>query len=202
MWKIGRQFLTQNKNDSGFTLIEAITMVAVLSVLGVVLWSGASLALRAVTDINSRLDSTSKFLKAEHLIRDKCRSVKFPYWLKESVSESDENSLKIYYYQGNKESTLTFSFKDNLLWITEHLGNLDQESQELKEPCGPFAKSEFSLAENPTRGVYGIKIALWPSKEEAEAKKSEPEDYTPESAVYIDAEFGGIPLRNTTGEQE
>jgi hypothetical protein len=193
MWKIVRLFLAQHKNDAGFTLIEAITMVGVLSLLGVVLWSGATLAMRAITDINLKIDITNKTLKAEYMIRDKCRAVKFPFWLKEPDMESGENDLKIYYYKGNKESTLNFSFKDDLLRITEHIENQDSESQDLQESYGPFSRVQFSMAEGP-RGIYGIRVELWP--------KTESKDDDQVSAVPVIAEFGGIPLWNKNNDQE
>jgi len=193
MLKTVRQFFKLTNNDHGFTLIEAITLVGVISVLGVVLWSGATLAMRATTDMNSSLDVSSTILKAEHLLREKCAHVRFPFWLGSCALETDESTLTIFYYNGNKEDTLQLRFEDNLLWIKEIVNDPEAGVQEQKEPFGPFEKVEFSTAENQNRGFYGININIWPKQEAGQTEEEE--------VFAITAEFGSIPLRSVDSDE-
>jgi len=199
--KIVQQFSAPKKNEQGFTLIEAITMIAVISVLGVVLWSGATLAMRAVDNMGSYLDGSSAFLQAENALREKCAAVRFPYWAGRCEVEIDETSASIPYYKGQKDSELRLEFKDHMLWVSIPKKDGD-EGERSRLPYGPFGGAEFAVAQNPNRGVYGISVTLRPDKTDEENTVSGQAEAEPDSSLTITAGFGAVPLRNSENEND
>jgi hypothetical protein len=196
-----RQSGARTANDRGFTLIEAITMIAVISVLGVVLWSGATLAMRALSDMDSHLDGTGAFLLAEHALREECGKIRFPYWLGQSGIEQNESGLTVHYLEGRREDTLVIGFENNRLWIAEHRRTTDGEEEVSRLPYGPFGGAEFSTARAENRGVYGIAVTLRPfKKQDAQDGHGEADRGDAGGELAITAEFGALPLGSHTDE--
>ena len=152
-----------SKNDDGFTLLEIMVGLVILSLIGVVVWQGISHTGRLFEKISSSLFSTIRTVQMDQYIRDETAKIKAPFWIKDlRVQENGGQSLSIPYLEGDADRFLVFEYKGEYL----HIGEKKQGSEgaETMLAFGPFKEVAFEMAKNEKEHEYGIKFSVYPGK--------------------------------------
>jgi prepilin-type N-terminal cleavage/methylation domain-containing protein len=152
---------TLSRNDDGFTLLEIMVGLAILSLIGVVVWQGIAHTGRLFEKISSSLFSTVRTVQMDQYLREETAKIKAPFWIKGfQVHENGGQSLSIPYMEGDPDRFLVFEYKGEYL----HIGETKQGSEVVDTMLtfGPFKEVAFETAKNEREQEYGIKFSVSP----------------------------------------
>jgi prepilin-type N-terminal cleavage/methylation domain-containing protein len=192
-------FITKkNKTDYGFTYIELLIAIIIMSLLIIGVSQGLLTGTRILEKATVHTTTTGSILHMDNLIRENVARIYFPFWSGEINIEEGENNIEIPFFDGNKDTYLTFSMQDNYLNIAvkrpaDDFSADNVESGYKLDPIqsfGKFSSADFKPATTPETGVVGVELTLQPLE-----NKNPP--------VTIIARFGSLPIflsnnKNTT----
>jgi hypothetical protein len=170
--------MRRNDRSGGFTVIEGIIALSIISVIGFFALSLPGSALRALNRSLGSLFFTFQVLKAEALIRDRACAVHIPYWEKtvepggDFVSESPWISVP--WYQGDPQGYLRIYGDGEALFIETTLGDKTEKHRLLENPGGVL----LTIPRDSRGQATGIGLSLSRGGQE----------------FSIRAPFAGIPL--------
>jgi prepilin-type N-terminal cleavage/methylation domain-containing protein len=95
----------RTKGEGGFTLLETLAAMGILSVLLSLIALSLSSSVTALRASADRLLFAARLLRADALIRSKVNEIAIPYWETPSLEE-DRSSLAIPWYGGRREASL------------------------------------------------------------------------------------------------
>ncbi len=161
-------------SDAGFSVLEVMVALLLLSALGVAVWAGLvggqNLAGRAIRSASG----TARLLQMEMHLRRTAAQVRTPYWAPGPGAEATADGLRIPWLNGRAEEALVLD------WSEDRLGVRTGPS----EPgivFGPFAEVECEVYVGGPSQAAGLRVSVL-----AEAGDGEP--------LVIEAPFGGSPL--------
>ena len=168
-----------SRNDDGFTLLEMMVGLVILSLIGVVLWQGISHTGRLFEKISSGLFSTIRTVQMDQYLREETAKIKAPFWMEDlQIQENDGRSLSIPYLDGDADRYLVFEYRDDYLHVSETKQGSEGATKALV--FGPFKEAAFDVMKNERDREYGIKFSVYPGRSS--------------NAIDIVARFGSNPL--------
>jgi prepilin-type N-terminal cleavage/methylation domain-containing protein len=99
-----------NKHDEGFTLVETLTAIAVISIAGLALLSGVSMATRTLEKAKTRAIHATRLLNADERLRELIGQVAIPFWERNAGFAVRNETLELPWYQGQKDAILRITF--------------------------------------------------------------------------------------------
>jgi prepilin-type N-terminal cleavage/methylation domain-containing protein len=90
--------------EDGFSFIEVLVSLLIISLVGVVLYASFSTGFRAIEKAQTEVRTAVRHLQADHLIRSAAGAVEIPYWVTDYEMAAGENTLDLPWYEGEKES--------------------------------------------------------------------------------------------------
>ncbi len=162
------------KNEGGFTFIEILVSMVLLSVLGITIWAGLINSQGLIRKIISEASMSAKILQLDNFLRQNANKVKIPFWEGKIKTERGESSLAIPYLNAEYEDMLIFKISRDMLLIgSTKTGQFNA--------FGPFNNIRFQLWEGDGENPLGVKLSI------SSGKKGNDQ-------VIIYARFGGNPL--------
>ncbi len=110
---------TSRDADGGFTLVEVIVGMAILSLLGVAVWGGTTAALRAVSRAHDAALGNARLLELDDRFRAAAFRIRPPWWESELAVEDSNDTWRIPFLDGAKDRFLVVSVKDGILSIDD-----------------------------------------------------------------------------------
>jgi hypothetical protein len=116
--------------EGGFTLIETMAAVGIVTIALSILSAAAVLSFRNTVDPVDFLFFGIRLLRADTLVRDKVEAVTVPYWDLNFDPAQQDGSLVIPWYGGRKEDRLVFylSRDGELIMETESRGKKEKQT--------------------------------------------------------------------------
>jgi hypothetical protein len=171
--------MRRNKQCEGFTVIEGIIALSIISVIGFITLSLPGSAARALNRSLGSLFFTFQVLKAETLVRDRVNAVQIPYWEKTVEPDGDFYSetpwLSVPWYQGDPQGRLRIYGENRALFIETTLKGETEKRRLLENP------DSFSLVIPRDYGGRPLGVGLSVTRRGR--------------VFYIRAPFAGIPLK-------
>jgi prepilin-type N-terminal cleavage/methylation domain-containing protein len=162
------------KNEEGFTFIEILVSMVLLSVLGVTIWTGLISSQGLIRKIISEASMSAKILQLDNFVRQHVNQVKIPFWEGKIKAEAVESGLAIPYLNSDYEDMLIFKISRDMLLIgSKKTGQFTA--------FGPFNDIGFQLWEGDEEKLLGVKLSV------SFGTKVD-------NNVIIYARFGGNPL--------
>lgn len=162
------------KNEEGFTFIEILVSMVLLSVLGITIWTGLISSQGLIRKIISEASMAAKILQLDNFVRQNANKVKIPFWEGKIKTEAGESGLAIPYLNSDYEDILIFKTRENMLLIgSKKTGQFNA--------FGPFKDIGFQLWEGDGEKPLGIKLSVTSGTKGNDR-------------VIIYARFGGNPL--------
>ncbi len=146
------------KNEDGFTLIEVMLALTIVSLLGIMIWQGLTKTGKLIEKIYFSSSTTLKIMEMEKYLRRMSGKIVVPFWVSEITIEEGNNVLTIPFYEGNSNSNLFLKFENNYLVIG--CNDTEKKHSENMHTFGPFSKVTFKLARNRYGDVFGIKFTI------------------------------------------
>jgi prepilin-type N-terminal cleavage/methylation domain-containing protein len=154
---------TSSKSDDGFTLLEITVGLVVISLIGVVVWQGASWTGRLFEKISSSVFSTVRTVQLDRCLRDETARVKAPFWVKEfEARENEGHTLSVPYLDGDADSYLVLEFRNDYIRVGR--GKRGSEDVVTLHSFGPFEDVSCEIARSGEEREYGIKVSVRPGQ--------------------------------------
>jgi prepilin-type N-terminal cleavage/methylation domain-containing protein len=164
-----------NDREGGFTLIESMAAMGIISIVLSILSAAASFSFHRISGPVDFLLFSVKLLRADSLARSAIETVTVPYWELKFAAEAQDRSLIIPWYGGRKE--------DHLSFLVSQAGELIMETENHGK------KSRQVLINN----LESAEITLW--KDEDHVPRGVDIDYRYKGRVYRTySAFGSSPL--------
>jgi hypothetical protein len=106
------------RRTEGFTFIEVIVSITVLMIIGFSLWASFNSAVMVSLKIPGLSRDISDLVMLDGFVRGAINQVKPPFWIGELELDLKAEPVVIPYYNGYKDNTITFEFRDKLLTVT------------------------------------------------------------------------------------
>lgn len=168
-----------SKSDKGFTYIEMMVALIILSLAGVLVWQGISAAGKLLDKISARSSETMRLMQTEETVRELVGRIKIPFWMSTMELEEEEGEIAIPFYEGRSDNLLVIKYEDSSLIIGTR--GTDGEQIEGVNSFGPFSNAEIEVARGEEGELFGITVVLYTEKR-------------PSDGVHITARFGSNPL--------
>lgn len=162
------------KNEKGFTFIEILVSMVLLSVLGITIWAGLINSQGLIRKIISEASTSAKILQLDNFVRQNTNKVKIPFWEGKIKIDGEESGLAIPYMNAEYADKLIFKTSENMLLIgSKKAGQFNA--------FGPFDNIGFKLWEGDGGKPLGVELSVSSGKKDSDQ-------------VTIYARFGGNPL--------
>ena len=152
MKKTEKPFILLSK--SGYTFIELIIALVILSILGVGMWQGLVRVSRLLDRIYVVHSGISSTVVMDERIREEVSRIIIPFWIPGVPVTEDKDGVAIDFYNGEKGKALCFRFTDNYLIMGDDNG---------KVLCsfGPFSDVRIETHRNPQGVATGIRFIIY-----------------------------------------
>jgi prepilin-type N-terminal cleavage/methylation domain-containing protein len=117
MRKIKR--LSSWKYDQGFALLEVIAGLAILSVVSIGVWSGATAVLRVISRYHDTALACARLLQLDDRFREAVGRVCVPWWLSGPTVKEMDNGYSIPFLDGQPDKVMSIRLRNGSLFITD-----------------------------------------------------------------------------------
>jgi prepilin-type N-terminal cleavage/methylation domain-containing protein len=148
--------LMNDNSQGGFTLLETLIAMGVVSLIMIILALSLSSSAGTMEKAKDRVLFGIQLLRADSLVRNRIGAVAVPYW-ETPVLETEESSLRIPWYQGERESFVRLLVEEGTL-VMETAG---KEKKERILLVSDLDGAEFSVLRNSESIPYGVGVACF-----------------------------------------
>jgi prepilin-type N-terminal cleavage/methylation domain-containing protein len=152
-----------NKHDDGFTLVETLTAIAVISIAGLALLSGVSTATRALEKAKARAMYATRLLNADERLRELIGQVAIPFWERNADILAHAETLELPWYQGQKDAVLRIVFVKRDAQTMLEINTPDKREVIMLDTVGEPTLGLILDADKQPRGV-DIRLADYHSR--------------------------------------
>lgn len=163
------------KPEDGFTFMEVLAGMAIMSILGVTVWMGFAAAVHLIHSVPVSVELVQSYMVLDTIVREYISRVKPPFWQPELDYYMDSTSVIFPFYEGVEDQFLQIEYLDNHLYLSTNAREEDEEeeeedSEEVRElyHAGPFSYLYFSEISEKGLGLIGLEITLKPVHEKIE----------------------------------
>lgn len=139
------------RSEGGFTFIEALVGMALLSVVGVATSRGLSQALRSVARTGASLASSARLARLDDTVRSLSARVRAPFWAGGHAVVSGPDELRVGWLDGESERELCLSFHDGVVTVGDG---------RLAERYAGFLSAGFSVVTDAQERTAGVRLDL------------------------------------------
>ena len=175
MPKGGKRFSFRNfPNEEGFTYVEILASILILSIIGILIWQGSIVASRTLFRSSDVSISSTRLLQLDEAMRREIGKIAIPYWLSLTEIEASPRRLVIPYYGGDPDVTLLIERIEDYISLT-----ISGREQHLR--LGPFPGLHVEQWQDEVGNVIGIMLRF-----------DSPSDDAPIQELFF--RFGSFPL--------
>ena len=168
--------LSSRASEEGFTLLETLVAMVVLSAIGIGVWAAVTVSSQSVTRSRASGRAAAELLQIDDRLRACVSRVCAPWWSPAPTIQGGGGSWSIPYLDGAADRSLGISWKDAALLI-------DDGATVSRYPG--FTSASVAPALDADRRPFGVELAL-------EGRYL--------GRVTIVARFGSVELRDRSGE--
>jgi prepilin-type N-terminal cleavage/methylation domain-containing protein len=166
MRRIARSY--SRPGEEGFTLLEVLAGLVVLSLLGIGVWTAVTVALRSVERFREGARAGSQALRLDDRFRACVDRVRPPWWGGEPEMRTEGHTWRISCLDGDPGKMLTLSWQDGVLTIDDgervmrYRGIVDADCAPAMDGTGMPFGAELSLeAEHLGRFTIVARYGGW-----------------------------------------
>lgn len=111
--------LPSRAGEEGFTLLEVLVGMVVLSLLGIGVWTAVTVAYRSVERFRESVRAGVQVLQLDDRFREGAARVRPPWWSGEPDIQAEGHMWRISCLDGDPGKTLTLSWQDGVLSIDD-----------------------------------------------------------------------------------
>jgi prepilin-type N-terminal cleavage/methylation domain-containing protein len=159
------------RHEDGFTFLEVLVALAILSLLGVGAWNAASVSLRLASGIHGRILEASRLLELDDRLRALSSRVLTPYWAAGHAMTLDSGECRVAWLDGDPGKSLALSFRGGVLSVGDG---------ETAATYSDFRRADFLSALDGEGRPFGLSVEM----------------ETRDGRVFtVTGRFGGAPVR-------
>jgi len=159
------------RREDGWTLVEVLVSLSILSLLALGAWNAAAVSLRLASDIRDRAMEAARLLELDDRLRGLAGRVRTPYWTAEHAMSLDSGECRVAWLDGDPDKGLLMSFRE---------GRLSLGDGESAAVYAGFRRAVFLSALDADGRPYGVSVEL-----ETDGGR----------VLAVTGRFGGTPLR-------
>jgi len=115
-----RRVLSRSRpSEQGFTLVEVLIGMAILSILGVGVWSGVTVALRTAERFHARALANARLLQLDDRFRECAGRILAPWWISGPSLSTTGGSWSVAWLDGDPKRKLVLSFSEGVLSVDD-----------------------------------------------------------------------------------
>lgn len=118
--KIGNK---ANKNESGFTLIETLIAITLVSLIGIPVFMVTSNTITFTGKVKDLNRWNKELVQLERVIRKSVAEVQIPFWISDIELTEKSKVMNVPYWNGDAESFLEMKIEDTVFKITTPQGS-------------------------------------------------------------------------------
>ena len=145
------------KNTSGFTLIETLVAITLISLIGLPVFMVTSDTVAFTRKIKDHNRWNGELIKLERVLRKSVREVKIPFWISDIEIINKNDSLIVPYWNSDEDSALEIKITDTDLEITTPEGST---------VFSGFDSAEFDILKDSGSRTIGISVRVKKAKRE------------------------------------
>ncbi len=168
----GRPFSSEAGGQGGFTFVELLVSLVLLSVLGLVVWSGLLNADGLVRRTIRQAALSARVLQLDTFLRRSALRVRVPYWQTGLQANQEPGKVEVPWLDGEAGATLTVELRGEQVIV-------GFPGEERFIPFGPFPAAKLGLYKDASGQSGGIELTVTGGREEP---------------VLMRAPFGGHPF--------
>jgi prepilin-type N-terminal cleavage/methylation domain-containing protein len=138
-------------SDDGFTFVEVLVAIALLSVVGVATSRGLSQALRSVGRTGVSLAQSARLARLDDSLRSLSGRIRVPYWAADQAIATGADELRVGWLDGDPERELSLGFRDGVLAVGD--------GRTVERYAG-FGNARFSVLPDQDGRTVGIGLEL------------------------------------------
>jgi prepilin-type N-terminal cleavage/methylation domain-containing protein len=139
--------------DGGFTFVEILVSLALLSVLSVALLAGLLNAQKLVGRIVREAGTSARVVQLDGAVRRSVRRVRVPFWVRQVEVEQGDGWLEVPYLDGDTGDRLTFRSREGWVLIGSTKGGT-------AAALGPFGGAAFELDTGEDGRPRGVRVVV------------------------------------------
>ena len=158
-WNRGCRNHKSSSSEAGFTLIEVLVSVVVLSVVSASVYMSFSAIIKLIHIVPKAAEKNQKLLVLDTILRGQLGKVRFPFWIPEYDFTLDSEEAVLPYYEGQKDKYLYIGLVEDQIVMSTYIGEeMDEETSVYK--AGPFEYVYFDVFEEDDTGVAGLQMTM------------------------------------------
>lgn len=118
--KIGNK---ANKNESGFTLIETLIAITLVSLIGIPVFMVTSNTITFTGKVKDLNRWNKELVQLERVIRKSVAEVQIPFWISDIELTEESKVMSVPYWNGDAESFLEMEIDNTVFKITTPQGS-------------------------------------------------------------------------------
>jgi len=146
-------FRNEHSSEGGFTFVEILVSLLLVSVLGLVIWSGLARGENLVRRTFRGTADAVRILQLDTALRKAAGRVVVPYWEAGPEVETAGDSVRVSWLDGQARRYLSLERRGGLLAV----GFSTEEPEGL---FGPFDEIALGLMTGPDGTTRGIRVAV------------------------------------------
>jgi prepilin-type N-terminal cleavage/methylation domain-containing protein len=145
-----RQFFSR-ANDDGFTLLEVLVGMAILSLLGIGVWSAITVSFRSAERVHASALASAQMLQIDDRLRECAARVRAPWWIGPPAIQAAENTWRIAFLDGTPDKELVISWDGHVLLIND--------GTYVSRYPG-YSSAQLSAAQDAEGRVFGVTLTI------------------------------------------
>ena len=179
--------------EAGFTLIEVMVSIAILTLIGLAIWSTFAGGMEVMMKIPKTGNGNALILQTDRAFRSFLGEISLPFWVGTIEINPDDDILEFPYFKGYADNKLLFYTKreynsvETFLFIEGNSEDMDKDLKaelgikDFKLKFGPFSKVSYDYVTDKDDNLKGATLTF-----------SLLENKTAEITLY--ANIGGTPF--------
>ncbi len=139
------------RGTDGFTLLEVLAGLLIMSILGAAIWGGVSASLRVSTRIHDTALASTRILGMDDRLRSLAARIRVPYWTPEYLMEAADGEMRIAYLDGDPAKSLVLKADSGTLTISD--------GSAVTAFAG-FTSTEVAAAKDKAGNVFGVSVTV------------------------------------------
>ena len=137
--------------QDGFTLLEILAGLLIMSILGVSIWGGVSACIRVTSRIHDTALASTRILAMDDTLRNLAGRIRAPYWASEYLIENAEGEMRIAYLDGDPAKSMVLKMAGGALSVFDGVTTYAYQG---------FAGVSAQAAADKDGNVFGISVTV------------------------------------------
>lgn len=110
---------SSRESEAGFTLLEVLLGMVILSLLGIGMWTAVTVSLRSLDRFHAGALANARVLQIDDRFRECAARIRAPWWESAPTVETATDAWKVAFLDGDPRKLLVISYQDGSLAIDD-----------------------------------------------------------------------------------